>query len=75
MLQQEHKVGWSKLVWSRSNLPKHSFIFWLALLNRLQTRDKLCKWNVTNSLTCPLCNNEREEISHLFFCCKFFNDV
>lgn len=74
MLQQRQKVGWSKLVWFRSNLPKHSFILWLAFLDRLHTRDRLCKWNVTTSDTCFFCNNGREEISHIFSC-KFSNKV
>ena len=34
-------VTWPKLVWYNSISPKHSFILWLGLKDRLLTRDKL----------------------------------
>ncbi|GFZ01062.1 hypothetical protein Acr_14g0006970 [Actinidia rufa] len=34
-------VTWTKLVWHNSITPKHSFILWLGLKDRLLTRDKL----------------------------------
>ncbi|XP_020244994.1 uncharacterized protein LOC109823119 [Asparagus officinalis] len=37
------KVPWSNTVWGGLNYPKHSFICWLAVQNRLQTRDRLMK--------------------------------
>lgn len=30
-----------KIVWASSNLPRHSFIMWLALKNMLMTKEKL----------------------------------
>lgn len=37
------KLKWTNLVWSKSNLPRHSFTLWLALHKRLPTKDKLCE--------------------------------
>ncbi|KAK4733579.1 hypothetical protein R3W88_007840 [Solanum pinnatisectum] len=31
----------------------------------------MTKWGVTTNLTCPLCQEEDENIEHLFFTCKF----
>ena len=35
---RKERVAWFKLVWSSMNLPKHAFISWLAILNRLPQR-------------------------------------
>ena len=35
------KPCWTKIVWHRTLMPKHSFIMWLGLKERLFTRDKL----------------------------------
>lgn len=31
LLKPQLEVNWEKLVWSSSNVLKHSFIFWLAM--------------------------------------------
>ena len=38
---KKSKVSWHKLVWSTFNIPKHAFITWLAILNKLPTKDRL----------------------------------
>ncbi|GFS33832.1 hypothetical protein Acr_00g0030760 [Actinidia rufa] len=62
------KNAWSKLVWHSSITPKHSFILWLGLKDRLRTRDKL--QDFIEDLTCPLCMAENENMDHLFFRCQ-----
>ncbi|KAM6569105.1 hypothetical protein CsatB_017090 [Cannabis sativa] len=62
---------WSKQVWSRLNIPKHSFLIWLAVQDRLKTRERLFRFNVAAEATCILCNDLNENTSHLFFDCKF----
>ena len=59
------KVHWTKVVWHRTLLPKHSFILWLSLKERLLTRDKLTEQ--IEDLSCVLCGNSEESVSHLFF--------
>nr|GEU89064.1 hypothetical protein [Tanacetum cinerariifolium] len=36
-------VKWHKLVWFSQNIPKHSFILWMAIQNKLVTQDKIRK--------------------------------
>ncbi|GKC69120.1 RNA-directed DNA polymerase, eukaryota, reverse transcriptase zinc-binding domain protein [Tanacetum coccineum] len=33
-------VKWKNLVWFTQNIPKHAFILWMAILNKLSTQDK-----------------------------------
>ncbi|GJX84964.1 RNA-directed DNA polymerase, eukaryota, reverse transcriptase zinc-binding domain protein [Tanacetum coccineum] len=35
------EVTWARLVWFSQNIPKHSFILWMAILNKLTTQDKV----------------------------------
>ncbi|XP_060968791.1 uncharacterized protein LOC115710551 [Cannabis sativa] len=66
------KKHWSSVVWSRLNCPKHSFIFWLTILQRLKTKDRVKSYNPHIDPGCVLCNNSAEEsVEHLFFACSF----
>ncbi|PWA37534.1 RNA-directed DNA polymerase, eukaryota, Reverse transcriptase zinc-binding domain protein [Artemisia annua] len=38
------EVNWNKVVWYSQNIPKHSFILWLAIQTRLTTQDKIKSW-------------------------------
>lgn len=58
-----------KFVWKNFIPPKYSFIAWLALRNRLRTRDRL--FSMETSGLCPLCNQGMESADHLFFRCTF----
>ncbi|KAM6574463.1 hypothetical protein CsatA_022790 [Cannabis sativa] len=71
LVTDHDRVTWSNEVWSRLNIPKHSFLTWLAMLNRLKTKDRLYRFKVTDSNTCPCCNNAEENVDHLFFKCQF----
>ncbi|KAM6544580.1 hypothetical protein CsatB_025316 [Cannabis sativa] len=61
-----NKVDWDSIVWSRSNIPKHSFILWLSMLNRIKIKDRLQYKELENS-KCLLCNIDDETVPHLFF--------
>ncbi|XP_050238356.1 uncharacterized protein LOC126687844 [Mercurialis annua] len=65
------RVSWHSLVWFPEHIPRHSFITWIALKGRLQTRDKLLRWKIINCNVCPLCNAAAENIPHLFFECSY----
>ncbi|XP_050238092.1 uncharacterized protein LOC126687576 [Mercurialis annua] len=71
MNSNQDRVSWHSIVWFPGQIPRHSFVTWLALLGRLNTKDKLIKWGVINSNVCSLCNQEAEDIEHLFFDCCF----
>ncbi|XP_056697428.1 uncharacterized protein [Spinacia oleracea] len=64
-------IHWDCMVWNRLNIPKHRFICWLAVQERLQTTAKLARIGISNSATCLLCGQYDEEYSHLFFNCPY----
>ncbi|KAF5194210.1 Ribonuclease h domain, partial [Thalictrum thalictroides] len=51
-------TDWAYLLWSKRNIPKHSFITWLAVKERLATQDKLIKWETIQKSVCALCTNK-----------------
>ena len=69
------KVFWYKLVWTTLVVPKHAFITWLAILNRLPTKDRLKSWGMDVNGTFVLCKNEEETRDHLFFGCNFSRQI
>uniref|UniRef100_A0A803QPF3 Reverse transcriptase zinc-binding domain-containing protein n=1 Tax=Cannabis sativa TaxID=3483 RepID=A0A803QPF3_CANSA len=69
----QNRVSWHREVCNRYNMPKHSFIMWLAVQKRLQTRSRLLKFNVCQEGSCLLCDIELVTINHLFFECYFSN--
>ncbi|KAE8713050.1 hypothetical protein F3Y22_tig00110220pilonHSYRG00130 [Hibiscus syriacus] len=47
-------VPWHKLLWFPLHVPKHAIIVWIAILDRLSTRDRLLRMN---SVVDPSCLN------------------
>ena len=66
-----NEVDWDKLVWDAAIMPKHAFIFWLAIQDRLSTFDRLVKWGWQGNLLCGFCRNKCESRDHIFFECSF----
>ena len=64
-------VKWASLVWNRLSTPKTRFIFWLAMLNRLKTRDNLKVAGFIDDDSCRFCCSRSESIEHLFFSCHY----
>ncbi|XP_071739508.1 uncharacterized protein [Rutidosis leptorrhynchoides] len=59
-------------------VPRHSFILWLLVLEKLKTQDKLKPWEVnasTASNVCVLCKAHQESHDHLFFECPYSKHV
>lgn len=69
--QSQPKVSWYRGVWSKFNVPKHSFISWLAMSGKLRTKAWLKKINICDDDICSVCGKESESIEHLFFSCEF----
>ncbi|KAB5521999.1 hypothetical protein DKX38_026318 [Salix brachista] len=61
-----------KLLWYPNNIPRQSFILWLAMQGRLRTMDRGYCQQTTN---CVLCGQEPETHSHLFFECPYSRAV
>ena len=45
-------VVWKDLVWFPQNIPRHSFVIWLAVQERLMTQDRLAAWNQDDEMRC-----------------------
>ncbi|CAA7026437.1 unnamed protein product [Microthlaspi erraticum] len=68
-------LGWTKTVWFKRRIPKHAFILWIALRNRLTTRDKLISWGMVVPSHCLLCGIGQETRDHIFFQCPYSSQV
>ncbi|KAJ9536540.1 hypothetical protein OSB04_un000292, partial [Centaurea solstitialis] len=69
-------VLWTKAVWFKGHIPKHSFCLWLACLRRLPTQDRIMEWkHEPPDLRCSLCGLEMDSHNHLFFECTFSRQV
>ncbi|XP_059446512.1 uncharacterized protein LOC132178068 [Corylus avellana] len=69
--EKKVEVSWWKMVWFPNAIPKHAFILWLAVQDRLLTGDRLMKWGYKGEVKCFFCHNQIESRDHLFFECSF----
>ncbi|XP_021721521.1 uncharacterized protein LOC110689100 [Chenopodium quinoa] len=69
------KVPWKRVTFHNLATPKSVFILWLALWNRLVTKDRLLQWHISCDPKCFLCLNGNESVQHLFFDCDFSRKV
>ncbi|KAJ9535397.1 hypothetical protein OSB04_un001487 [Centaurea solstitialis] len=67
--------SWHKLIWFSQGVPRHAFILWLAINERLRTLDRLLKWKVKEEGVCVLCNVGMENHSHIFVECAYAREV
>ncbi|XP_019104334.1 uncharacterized protein LOC109134725 [Beta vulgaris subsp. vulgaris] len=64
------KVNWCQAIWNHQNVPKHRFVCWLAMKDRLQTSYRLAHIGVCENNSCLLCDSGMDDGKHLFFeCC------
>lgn len=64
-------VPWYKVVWFPHNVPKLSFVQWVAVQKGLATMDRLLKWVIVSENKYIFCNGLGETQDHLYFCCDF----
>ncbi|KAL0297680.1 UNVERIFIED_CONTAM: LINE-1 reverse transcriptase [Sesamum radiatum] len=65
-----NRVEWHGLLQGRYKIPRHTFILWLAFLEKLSTSDKA--WLAHGDNGCVLCNGQSVEThEHLFFKCQY----
>ncbi|KAE8714121.1 hypothetical protein F3Y22_tig00110201pilonHSYRG00292 [Hibiscus syriacus] len=60
------KASWHKIIWFPSHILKFSLISWMAILDRLPTRDRLLRFGVVNDDACVICGSGMESHDHLF---------
>ncbi|KAJ9536525.1 LOW QUALITY PROTEIN: hypothetical protein OSB04_un000277 [Centaurea solstitialis] len=69
-------LQWTKGVWFKGHIPKHSFCLWLACLQRHPTQDRILEWkHDPPDMKCSLCNMCMDSHDHLFFRCTVANQV
>lgn len=66
-------VPWFDIVWNSFSIPKCSFIFWLAIRNRLLTRDRMLSFGMQVDSSCVLCGGGPESIYHILSTCPYFD--
>ena len=68
---RKEKVVWYRLLWTSFVVPKHAVIAWMAIQNRLPTKDRLRSWGLEMDDKCVMCQQEAETRDHIFFDCPF----
>lgn len=59
--QENHgKVNCDKIIWARTITPRHAFITWVYIQNRLPTKLRLRRFQPQRDITCELCHWEEE---------------
>ncbi|XP_038990693.1 uncharacterized protein LOC120113695 [Hibiscus syriacus] len=69
------KVRWHKIIWFPAHIPKFSLISWMAILDRLSTKDRLIRFGLTMDADCVVCGTGLESRDHLFADCPFSREV
>ncbi|XP_071729128.1 uncharacterized protein [Rutidosis leptorrhynchoides] len=64
-------VSWHYVVWFPQANPKHAFIMWLAIQNRLATQDRMQVWYPNKVFKCALCDGVNDSVEHLLFQCVY----
>ncbi|XP_060972354.1 uncharacterized protein LOC133038276 [Cannabis sativa] len=71
LFSEYEKLPWSNLVWDRLIIPKHRFILWLVLWERLNMKERISKYTHNMDSKCLSCGKKDESIDHLFFECDY----
>ncbi|CAA7028585.1 unnamed protein product [Microthlaspi erraticum] len=67
--------SWTKSVWLKHRIPKHAFILWLVMRDRLLTHDRLRSWGLSVPSNCLLCDNYSESKIHLLIDCAYSKEI
>ncbi|KAL2901703.1 hypothetical protein RDABS01_026785 [Bienertia sinuspersici] len=73
--EENPKVFLHRNVWGRLSLPKHQFCAWLAIQERLNTKERLERMGLVRDTDCVLCQGANETWNHLFFQCPYSKQI
>lgn len=71
LVRENEKVNCSSTISNRLNVPKHRFIMWLIVQQKLQTTSRPASIGVSASTSCLIYDTSSEDHAHLFFTCAF----
>ena len=64
-------VPWYNQVWRSFSSLRTSFLYWIIVLRRLPTKDRLVRFDILSDSTCSLCGTVTESHDHIFCQCSF----
>ncbi|XP_062113284.1 uncharacterized protein LOC133824418 [Humulus lupulus] len=72
LMKNKTETRWKfSSIWDRLGIPKHKFVDWLVLMQRMPTKDRLFRFGITEDSLCVICGQYVESHRHLFFECQF----
>ena len=75
-MQLGAKSSLDNLVWNQFSLPKHRFIAWLVVLDKLSTVAPIKSWGPSlYKTTSYFYDEEKETRDHIFLTCSFCKEV
>lgn len=75
MVGEIYKVHWDRFIWNRLTIPKHRFIYWMIMQEKLRTANRLKSFGMSDMHEYVLCSLSVESHKHLFFECNFGKEV
>ncbi|KAK4721623.1 hypothetical protein R3W88_011856 [Solanum pinnatisectum] len=75
LLPNHPKVAWKYLTMHPRIHPRHRFILWLAIQQRLATVERLLKVGINVTPECAFCGLHMETFTHLFFECRITTNI
>lgn len=70
-----NNVLWKDVVWFSLNIPRHAFVLWMAIQDRLMRQDRIAIWKPNDVMRCVFCKLNQDSHEHLFFKCKYTENV
>ena len=68
-------VSWRNIMKRNYASPSALFITWLAIQNRLATKDRISKWMEDCTVECDLCHQWEESMAHILFDCPNAQEI
>lgn len=65
-------VSWKKVLYDNYAIPRVTFTFWMTLMDKLNTKDRLLKIGSVKNNKCVFCQQD-ETINHFFLPADSFN--
>ena len=63
------------MVWFAQSIPRHAFVLWMAVQDRLMTQDRIAVWKPNDVMKCVFCKLNQDSHEHLFFQCEYTKKV
>lgn len=72
LLGEQHIYKWPNAIWARAILPRHSFVAWVFMNQKLPVLVRLARFSPQiYPVTCVMCGEAEEDQNHLFYTCSW----